>query len=375
MTKLTKALGAIVLVLPAGLAAQGRGNEGDAGGLSIVRRDSLLSNPGRYGVPDEQLHYPYLYESAGGAWYMTYREGPHLESLFGPGNRVQCIQSRDRGKSWLPWMGLTPEPWLYQFFITRLKDGSLITYRCRMEQLRSCADGTTEGTAIILRSTDDGATWTRHTASVTNLPYTPGRHLVTLWGHAIEMPDGRLVSGIISREKGSLAGVAESTDGGDTWKYLASVCEDPTVGERREPGLVRLASGELVAVLRTGLSASARMVQVRSADGGRTWSRPRKLGAPGASPQLLLLGNGVLICSYGTRRDVHVMASWDGTGRTWSEPVPVYKGQTSGYTNVQALAPDRFRIVYAESTFDKYQEGGNRIVRVEVKAIRPAGRR
>jgi len=42
---------------------------------------------------------------------------------------------------------------------------------------------------------------------------------------------------------------------------------------------------------------------------------------------------------------------------------------------VQALAPDRFRIVYAESTFDEYQEGGNRIVRVEVKATRPTTRR
>ena len=374
MMKSKEALLVIVLVLPTGLVTQGRSDEGGAGKLKIIRRDILLSNPGQYAIPDEQLHLPYLYESAGGVWYMTYREGPHLESLFGPGNRVQCIQSRDRGKTWLPWMGLKPEPWLYQFFITHLKDGSLITYRCRMERLRACPDGTTEGTAIILRSTDDGATWTRHTAVVTNMPYTPGRHLVTLWGHAIEMPDGRLVSGIISREKGSLAGVAESTDGGRSWRYLASVCDDATVGERREPGLVRLASGELLAILRTGLSASSRMVQVRSADGGRTWSKPRKLAAPGASPQLRLLGNGVLICSYGTRRDVHVMASWDGTGRTWSQPAAVYEGQTSGYTNVQALAPDRFRIVYAESTFDEYQEGGNRIVRVEVKATRPTTR-
>ena len=80
--------------------------------LELVRRDVLLGNPGRYGIADEQLHFPYLYESARGHWYMTYREGPHLEKRFGPGNRVQCVQSRDGGRSWLPWMGLAPEQWL-----------------------------------------------------------------------------------------------------------------------------------------------------------------------------------------------------------------------------------------------------------------------
>ena len=125
--------------------------------LELVRRDVLLCNPGRYGIADEQLHFPYLYESARGHWYMTYREGPHLEERFGPGNRVQCVQSRDGGRSWLPWMGLAPEQWLYQLFISRLRDGSLISYRCRMEQLQGQADGRLEGMTIILRSRDEGA--------------------------------------------------------------------------------------------------------------------------------------------------------------------------------------------------------------------------
>ena len=108
------------------------------------------------------------------------------------------------------------------------------------------------------------------------------------------------------------------------------------------------------------------MVQVRSRDGGLTWGPPLRLARPGVCPQLLLLENGVLVCSYGTRRYVHVMASWDGTGDQWSEPLVLYEGQTGGYSNLQALAEDRFRIVYQEGTFDAYQEGGNRIVRSEI---------
>ncbi len=56
---------------------------GIEGTIELVRRDVLLSNSGLYGIPDEQLHFPFLYKSKNGNWYMTYREGPHLESRFG----------------------------------------------------------------------------------------------------------------------------------------------------------------------------------------------------------------------------------------------------------------------------------------------------
>lgn len=66
---------------------------GMEGTIELVRRDVLLSNSGLYGIPDEQLHFPSLYKSENGNWYMTYREGPHLESRFGVvhqegGNRI-----------------------------------------------------------------------------------------------------------------------------------------------------------------------------------------------------------------------------------------------------------------------------------------------
>ena len=342
---------------------------GAEGAIELVRRDVLLSNPGLYGIPDEQLHFPFLYEAANGNWYMTYREGPHLESRFGPGNRVQCIQSRDRGRTWLPWMGMLVEPLLRQLFVTRLKDGSLISYRCRMAKLYQSSNHTLEGMAIILRSQDEGAIWTRHDVPVSNLPFSLGSQLISLWGHVVEMPDGRLLWPTYSREGNTISGVVQSIDGGHSFEWLANVCADNTVGERREPGLVLLPSGELLALIRCGTQPSRPMVEVRSSDGGLTWSPPHRLSLPGVCPQVLLLKNGILVCSYGTRRYVHIMASWDGAGHQWSEPLVLYEGQTSGYSNLQALADDRFRIVYQEGTFDAYQEGGNRIVRSEIQIM------
>ncbi len=348
------------------VSLQNRGEDME-GTVELVRRDVLLSNSGLYGIPDEQLHFPYLYESDNGNWYMTYREGPHFESTFGPGNRVQCIQSRDRGRTWLPWMGLQVEPFLRQFFVTRLQDGGLISYRCGMTSLHESSNGTLKGTAIILRSQDEGATWSRHDVPVTNLPFSLDSQLISLWGHVVEMPDGRLLWPAYSREGNTISGIVQSIDGGDRFDWLANVCEANTVGERREPGLIRLPSGELLALIRCGTQPARPMVEVRSSDEGQTWSSPRRLARPGVCPQVMMLGNGVLVCSYGTRRYMHVMASWDGAGRQWSEPLVLYEGQTSGYSNLQALADDRFRVVYQEGSFDAHQEGGNRLVRSEIQ--------
>lgn len=351
--------------------------EESGGSLQTVKRDVLISNSGKYRIPDEQLHFPYLFESTNGIWYLTYREGAPIESLWrSVGNRVQCVQSRDGGKTWLPWMGMKAEPWMYQFFVTRLKDGTLISYRCRMTGVHQIADangrpdGTTSGTAIVLLSKDEGATWTRRFVPVSNMPFSENAHLITLWGRAIQMPDGRLLWAIISREPrrcDSVVGVVESTDGGRSFRFVSALCHDvfQEVGEPREPGIQLLPSGELVALIRC-----TPMIQVCSKDGGRTWSEPHKLQHAGLCPQLLLLENGVLVASYGTRNYLHIMASWDGSGQNWSKPLVIYEGQTGGYSNLQALSSNRFRICYQEGTFDKYQPGGHRIVRLELQATK-----
>ena len=117
----------ILPVFAAVFADPGEKKLEDSGGiLRTVKRDVLISNRGKYKVPDEQLHFPWLFESPNGNWYLTYREGPHNEAQWrSAGNRVQCVQSRDQGKTWIPWMGMRAQPWMYQFFVTRLKNGTL----------------------------------------------------------------------------------------------------------------------------------------------------------------------------------------------------------------------------------------------------------
>ncbi|OPZ83224.1 MAG: hypothetical protein BWY76_02376 [bacterium ADurb.Bin429] len=82
-----------------------------------------------------------------------------------------------------------------------------------------------------------------------------------------------------------------------------------------------------------------------------------------------MLDNGVLICAFGTR-DIQVMCDVSGTGHHWSAPLPIYRGQGSGYTDVQALGADTFRLVYDESSFFEEHAGGHRIVRVVLQALK-----
>lgn len=334
--------------------------------IEALRSDILISNDGRHGLPDEQLHFPWLYESPNGTWYMTYREGPHL-ARFGPGNRVQCVQSRDEGATWFPWMGLEAEPLMRQLFVTQIQDIGLITYRCSMVDSQRQTNGSLRATSIMLRSGDRGATWTRYDAPVSNLPFALDDHLMSLWGPAVELLDGSLLWACYSREGNSISGVVRSTDGAQSFAWLSNACTDDTVGQRRELGLVQLASGELLGIIRCGTDIDHPMVAVRSDDHGQTWSDPVPLAAPGVCPQPLLLDNGVLACSYGTRRYVHVITSHDGRGVEWSDPVILYEGQTSGYTSVQALDDDRFRVVHQEGSFDAFLPGGSRFVRTEFR--------
>jgi len=223
---------------------------------------------------------------------MTYREGAH--GLPG-GDRVQCRQSSDRGATWQPWPGFTADPPL-RLFRARLRDGTLISHRYELE-LGKGADSQ----AYILLSKDDGCTWKRQPAPVADLPFDPKRFL-GLWGRVTELPEGRLLCtlyGYKPEARKFALGVVESTDGGLNWRYLSTMCDDPGIGPEGpdEADLALLESGRLLSVFRTG----GNLFQVTSSDGGRTWSAPRNLGTFGVSPQLLLLDNGVLVLTYGTR--------------------------------------------------------------------------
>lgn len=331
--------------------------------LKVTRHETILRKTGT------QVHFPFLLEDEDGKWYMTFREGVHGAP---GGDRVRCVMSADRGRYWRPWSGLHPGANL-RFFWHKLSDGTLLAHGYVSEVGK---DG--KRYIRMLRCENATRTFVDYSAPVTGLPVEEeAEWRLAFWGACRELAPGHLIQGIYFR-KGSgpwrpgkckyATGVVESRDSGKAWTFLATICDEQETGKEGpdELDIELLANNEVLAVFRTG--SADPICMARSADEGRTWSKHEDTGLTGVSPQLMLLKNGVLIMSWGTR-DVYVRFSPDGLGRRWARPLLVFRGQGSGYTHLQALGPGLFRMVYDESRFDTGDESGeHRIVRVEVQS-------
>ena len=149
--------------------------------------------------------------------------------------------------------------------------------------------------------------------------------------------------------------LVRSTDGGVHWDYYSTVAYNPNaVGEGYdEPVMARTADGDLLCVIRRG--SAMPMVSCRSRDDGHTWSEPALLPeyAKSVFPDMLLMSNGVLACSYG-RPDNQIIFSVDGTGSQWTSPTVIYADphqpkpcSTCGYTSIREVAPGRLLYVYS----------------------------
>jgi len=130
---------------------------------------------------------------------------------------------------------------------------------------------------------------------------------------------------------------------------------DPT-GEDMlgESALAETSDNALLCVMRRADHNQKPMMLSRSADAGHTWTPLRSLHRFGVLPQLRLLGNGVMVLSFG-RPGVWLSLSADGTGRDWTEPVPVTKADdrnvsahTCGYTDMVALDDNNLLLAYSD---------------------------
>ena len=130
----------------------------------------------------------------------------------------------------------------------------------------------------------------------------------------------------------------ESTDGGATWEYLSTIGFGQIGSEGYNEGsMKRLPNGELGVALRTGSMRDAKcqdnpIMFARSADGGVTWSVPRRTGVHGAFPDLLALDDGTLAISYG-RPGAAIVFTTDG-GETWTGHTVIDATPYSGYTTI-----------------------------------------
>ena len=169
----------------------------------------------------------------------------------------------------------------------------------------------------MIRSTDEGLTWSGRFDSVLNSPHGP-----------IQLADGRLLyAGKELRSGGDgRIGVSESTDDGATWKWLAEIPTRDGDNHRdyHELHAVETADGRIIAQIRNHNDQHRHeTLQCESADGGRNWTTPASIGVWGYPSHLLRLSDDRLLMTYSHRRAPRGNQARisEDHGRSWSEPI------------------------------------------------------
>jgi len=192
---------------------------------------------------------------------------------------------------------------------------------------------------------------------------------VRFYRSIIELDNGDLLASMYGRFRGDRkyrSFVVKSTDRGESWSYISTIAYDPNIGTEGfcEPVMALLPDGEILCVMRTG--SGEPLYQTKSSDCGGTWSKPVPTGVRGVDPDLIVLSNGIVACSYGRLQPKveiepsafldprlsasmgdQIMFSMDG-GATWTGHTTIYAGPSTGYTGIEEIRPGE--IIYAFDT-------------------------
>ncbi|HVX42417.1 MAG TPA: sialidase family protein [Mycobacteriales bacterium] len=269
--------------------------------------------------------------------------GTHTDTSDGAGN--QLAGSEDGGSTWQSVNDLNPMPDAPSYMLSRLSNGDILAVDYHTYMVDGSDNLQAEVPTAI--SHDQGKTWTQRsgimTAPQTMRPIStvtdrPGHPLggFVMVHSVVENPDGSLLQsgyGYYQDDKKYRQIVLRSTDEGENWTVAATAAYSPNLPSEGfcEGGIERVADGSLMIVMRTGSYQT--MYFARSRDDGATWSAPQPLLAGpknqpvvGIYPTLTLMPNGTLVLYIG-RPGQSILASKDGTGRSWSTP------QTIDYLN------------------------------------------
>ena len=230
----------------------------------------------------------------------------------GDGETVVRI-STDEGATWgSENIVLTSASYDYRWAgLSKLANGTLMMTVARADNPTAVIiDG-----ARLITSNDNGKTWS------TDINIA---HSYTGWnqssGHIIELANGDLLTAMTGSDSGDAAAerrirISRSQDKGITWAHLSNVAGP--INYITEPGLVQLDNGDVVCLIRLGISDNIQ--KAVSDDNGATWgARTTILSFAFGMQNPILLDNGVIaeIARMDTALSAVLVTSLD-SGDSW----------------------------------------------------------
>jgi NADH dehydrogenase FAD-containing subunit len=176
----------------------------------------------------------------------------------------------------------------------------------------------------MIRSTDDGTTWSARYRVPVNSPHGP-----------IAIRDGRLLYAGKGLWDGGQLGFYESSDDGLSWQLLAKLPTRPGDDPQlyHELHAVQATDGTCLCHIRNGNpNGQGETLQTESCDGGKTWTVPHSIGVWGLPSHLLKLSDDRLLMTYGYRRGPfgnQCRVSTD-SGQSWSDPITLSQDGIGG---------------------------------------------
>ena len=132
--------------------------------------------------------------------------------------------------------------------------------------------------------------------------------------------------------EGGIEVVKLNTENGET-EFVGKITIDDDKIFLNEPHLIEMPDGKLICHIRAENDTVFTTYRSVSFDKGRTWSAPERLLEidGGAPPHLLLLSSGILLCTYGRRKQpygIMAMVSRDG-GQSWEKDIRLFENTAS----------------------------------------------
>ena len=231
------------------------------------------------------------------------------------GGRAMLIRSEDDGVTWSKPETIIDTPWDDRSpAFLELPDGTILCSFFIYSGADNRQHPELAHRTCIVRSFDGGRTWEQTPRKL------PSPFLADATdGPAILLQDGSAVLAIYGAPHDGgpeQQAILRTTDLGESWELLSMVKTDHEISET---GLAQLPDGRLVMIGRPEGDITW------SSDGGRTWTPPVTFGMRMFEPSLLVLPDGTLLCLHGSYGGggQRAIFSTDG-GRTWVAPDEKY---------------------------------------------------